>query len=115
MSIDIDEFENKDGDELEEPTNAERVIRFLAQNDDKAFQPATIAHEAGVERNSISAVLNRLEDRGLVRHKASYWAVTDDRDRLSQARTFSSTTRSLNEKLGEEDPDEWQEHAADQQ
>lgn len=111
MSIDIDEFEAKSEEELEGSTNPERVLRFLAENDDRAFEPSTIAREADVDPNSIGAVLKRLEDRGLVRHKASYWAITDDRERLREAASFSATTRALNERLGSEDPSEWQEHS----
>jgi len=113
MSIDIDEFETKSEDELTGSTNAERVLRFLVENDDRAFEPGTIARETGVDRNSIGAVLSRLEGRGLVRHKATYWAITDDSDRLRNAAAFDGTTRSLNERLGAEDPDEWQRHAAE--
>lgn len=115
MSIDIDEFERKSEDELAGPTNAERVVGFLADNDDRAFEPGSIARETGVDSNSIGAVLSRLEDRGLVRHKATYWAVTDDAERLRNAVSFHETTRALNERLGAEDPEAWQEHAPDDQ
>jgi DNA-binding IclR family transcriptional regulator len=113
MSIDIDEFETKSEEELAGATNAERVLRFLAANDDRAFEPGTIAQEAGVARNSVGSVLARLEERELVRHKASYWAITDDRERLRSAAALESTTAALNDRLGEEDPEEWGEHAAD--
>lgn len=114
MSIDIDEFEEKSEAELADLTNGERVLRFLARNDDRAFKPAEIAERTGVSRNSIGTVLGRLEDRALVRHKGPYWAITDDEDRLASASAYSRATSALNERLGEEDPEEWANHAADE-
>ncbi len=80
MPIDIDEFEKKsDGDiGVEEGTNADRVLSFLAENDDSAFTQSEIHDETGVKRGSVGAVLSRLEDADLVRHKGTYWAVTPD-------------------------------------
>ena len=60
MSIDIEDFEERAPEELEEPSNAERVLRFLYENRDTAWKAATIADRADVNENSISAVLNRL-------------------------------------------------------
>lgn len=71
MSIDIDEFETADEDDLGGRTNAERVLAFLARNADAAFRQTEIARGAGVERGSIGPVLSRLEERELVRHRAS--------------------------------------------
>lgn len=114
MSIDIDEFEEKSEAELTDMTNAERVLRFLAHNDDRAFKPAEIAEQTSVNKNSIGNVLGRLEDRALVRHKGPYWAITDDEQRLASFSTYFQTTSALNERLGEEDPDEWGVHAPDE-
>jgi hypothetical protein len=114
VSIDIDEFEEKSEAELAGETNAERVLRFLAQNDDRAFKPATIADQTGVNENSIGNVLARLEDRSLVRHKGPYWAITDDDQRLASFSDYFRTTSALNDRLGEEDPDEWAAHAPDE-
>lgn len=114
VSIDIDEFEDKSETELADRTNAERVLRFLAENDDRAFKPAEIAERTGVSKNSIGSVLGRLEDRALVRHKGPYWAITDDEERLESFSSYFQTTSALNERLGEEDPDEWTAHAPDE-
>jgi len=35
-SIDIEEFENTDADDLDERTDTERIVRFLADHDDRA-------------------------------------------------------------------------------
>jgi DNA-binding IclR family transcriptional regulator len=80
MPIDIDEFEEKsDGTiSIDDGTNADMVLRFLAENDDRAFTQSEIHDETGVKRGSVGAVLSRLEDAELVRHKGTYWAVTPE-------------------------------------
>lgn len=106
MSIDISEFEEKSEIELTEMTNAERVLRFLAHNDDCAFKPAKITEQASVNRNSLGNVLGCLEDLTVVRHKGPYWAITDNKERLVSFSDYFRTTSIFNERLGEEDPDE---------
>lgn len=104
MPISIDEFESHDPDDG--PTNAERVVRFLARNRDKAYRATEIAASTGVNENSIHPVLNRLEERGLVRHREPYWAIGDV-DAVRDAFVFHSTVEFLNEELGPEHRDEW--------
>lgn len=83
MPISIDAFE---GDEsLEEPSIGERVVAFLAANDDKAFTRGEIAEAIDAEPNAVGSALTRLKDRDLVRHRERYWAITDDRERLRVA------------------------------
>lgn len=112
MPISIDRFEDDEAD-LEGPTNAERILQFLLERDDEAFTRSEIAAETGVTRNSVGPVLSRLKDRGLVRHRGEYWAITDDEERLQSATTYELVTRSLNELYGEEDPAEWIERMPD--
>lgn len=110
MPIDIETFEETEEEGLGGGrSQPERVLSFLAENADSAFRPNEIAREVDVPDNSIHAVLKRLEDRGLVRHKGIYWAITDDRDRLDAVTQYSIVTKSMNELYGEEDPDEWAE------
>ena len=59
---------------------------------------------------SIHPVLQRLEARDLVRHKRTYWAITDDRERLASLSKYQLVTESMNDLYGEEDPTEWVEH-----
>lgn len=113
MSIDIERFENEDPHEWTEPTNAERVLAFLAEHDDRAWKQAEIARRTGVKHGSIGTVLSRLHDRGLVRHKSEYWAITDDHELLMAAIDLHQITESLNERHGVEDVDEWREYAVD--
>jgi len=108
VPISIDEFESHEpGDQA---TNAERVVRFLARNRDKAYKATEIAEATGVGENSIHPVLNRLVDRGLVRHREPYWAI-GDRDAVRNATEFSSTAAFLDETLGPESREEWLEAA----
>ena len=113
MPIDLNEFEKSDEEELTRKTNADRVLRFLSENPDKAFTQSEIRESTGVKRGSISVVLSRLEDRGLVRHKGNYWAICDE-DRLASEVSFRETARMANERFGEEDMNEWLEHAVEE-
>ena len=113
MSIDIERFENEDADDLDQPTNAERVVGFLATHDDRAWTQSAISDRTGVKRGSVGPVLSRLHDRGLVRHRGRYWAITDDEERLAGAMALHRITEALDERHGSEDREEWLAHAAD--
>lgn len=104
MPISIEEFESRDRDDG--PTNAERVLRFLARNEDKAFRAVEIAEATGVVENSVHPVLHRLEERGLVRHREPYWAVGDP-DAVREATVFHSVAAHLDEEFGPERRSEW--------
>lgn len=104
MPISIDEFESHDPEKQE--TNAERVVRFLARNRDKAYKAIEIAEATDVNENSIHPVLNRLEERGLVRHREPYWAI-GDLEAVRDAIVFSSTAEFLDEALGPESREAW--------
>ncbi len=104
MPISIDEFDGRDVDARE--TNAERVVRFLARNRDKAYRATEIADATAVNENSIHPVLRRLADRELVRHREPYWAI-GDLDAVRDAMTFGSTANFLDDELGPESEAEW--------
>lgn len=115
MPIDIETFEEQSEDALGGgPSQPERVLSFLATNADQAFRASEIAQETDIPPNSIYPVLTRLEDRGLVRHKGTYWAITDDRERLRSLTQYELVTKSMNNLYGEEDPSEWINHIAEQ-
>jgi len=86
MPIEIDQFENEPEEvlDLEKGTQPYTILNFLAKNDDKAFTQKEIHEATDIKRGSVGAVLSRLEDRGLVRHKGKYWTVEED-DRLVSA------------------------------
>ena len=114
MPIDIETFESSPEDRLQHSgeTNADRVMRFLAAHPDQAFTQSEIRDATDVKAGSISVVLSRLEDRGLVRHKGNYWALGEADDVAAYASMLEST-RAANDRLGEEDIKEWLEHAVD--
>ncbi len=79
MPIDREEFERGSPEALDvgEGTHAETVLEFLVENDSKAYTQSEIHDEVGIKRGSLGAVLSRLEDADLVRHKGKYWAVSE--------------------------------------
>lgn len=105
MPISIDQFDEDPPEvlDLQEGTNAYRVIQFLAENDDQAFTQTEIHEETGIKRGSVGAVLSRLEDRSLVRHRGRYWAIGED-DRLASyaAQTQASSASTNDDYYGEE-------------
>lgn len=84
MPIGIDEFESGPNGALDisEGTQPYRVLSFLAANADQAYTQTELHEATGIPRGSVGAVLSRLEDRDLVRHRGRYWAIGED-DRLA--------------------------------
>jgi Mn-dependent DtxR family transcriptional regulator len=102
MPIDIETFSEGSDEELTEVTNAEKVVRFLYRNNDKAFTPSEIAEGTGVKKNSISTVLRRLRQRDLVEHKGDYWAIGDE-ETVREAFQFHRIVEDLEDRFGAED------------
>ncbi|MFB6071981.1 MAG: MarR family transcriptional regulator [Halobacterium sp.] len=111
MSIDRDTFENASEEALEDVSVPDRVLGFLATHDDRAFEAAEIAARTDLDAGAVSTALSRLKRRGLVEHKATYWAVTSDEDALAAYDGYERATALFNDQLGEEDEDAWREHA----
>ncbi|RKD87982.1 MarR family transcriptional regulator [Halopiger aswanensis] len=105
-TIDIEEFENADDDEFEDRNDTERIVRFLDDNDDRAWKAATIADQLELDTDAVSAILSRLKERDLVRHKRPYWAITDNEDRLQAAYRLHQHHQTADEQYGEEDLEE---------
>ena len=114
MPIDIETFESSPEDRLQHSgeTNADRVMRFLAAHPEQAFTQSEIRDATDVKAGSISVVLSRLEDRGLVRHKGNYWAL-GEADDVAGYTSLIESTRAANDRFGEENMEEWLEHAVD--
>lgn len=93
MPINIEAFESDET--LDDPSTGEQVVAYLAANDDKAFKRGEIAAAIDAESNAVGSALTRLKDRGLVRHRQHYWAITDDRDRLRAAYDIHRLLESL--------------------
>ena len=65
----------------------------------------------GVDEGAVSTALSRLKDRDLVEHKAMYWPVTEDVERLKGYSGPERATELSNDQLGTEDKEPWREHA----
>ncbi|MFB6181191.1 MAG: MarR family transcriptional regulator [Candidatus Nanohalobium sp.] len=99
MPIAIDEFESQPEKvlNLDESSQAYKVLEFLAENPDKAFTPKEIGRETGIKKGSIGTVLSRLEDRNFVRHKGKYWAIVEDDRLASFAAMTQGSSASVND------------------
>ena len=113
-SIDRDIFKKTSEDELGELSVPDRVLGFLAANDDRAFKAREIASQIGLGEGAVSTALSRLKDRDLVEHKATYWAITDDTERLDGYSGYERATALFNQRLGTEDKESWREHAPEE-
>jgi len=111
MSIDRDTFENTSEDELAELSVPEQVLGFLAAHAKQAFKAREIASRIDVDEGAVSTALSRLKGRDLVEHKATYWAVIDDTERLEGYSGYERATVLFNEQLGAENKEVWREHA----
>lgn len=111
MSIDRDTFENTSEEELEELSVPDQVLGFLVANENRAFKAREIASKIGIDEGAVSTALSRLKERDLVEHKATYWAITDDTERLEGYSGYERATALFNEQLGTEDRESWRKHA----
>ena len=111
MSIDRETFENTSEEELTGLSVPDQVLGFLAAHDDRAFEAREIAAQTDLDEGAVSTALTRLKQRELVEHKATYWAVTTDDERLQSYSGYERATALFNERLGTENKDEWREHA----
>jgi DNA-binding transcriptional ArsR family regulator len=114
MSIDRETFDTASEEELSDLSDPDRVLGFLVANDDRAFEAEEVASRIGLDPGAVSTALTRLKQRGLVEHKATYWAATDDEKRLREHTGYERATELFNERLGAEDGDRWREHAPDE-
>lgn len=99
MPISIDRFEEGPTDtlEIQEGTQPHRILLFLAEHSDEAFTQTEIHEATGIKRGSVGAVLSRLEDRGLVRHRGRYWAIAEDDRLASYAAQHGASSASTND------------------
>ena len=111
MSIDRERFENTSEEELTDLSVPDQVLGFLAVNDDRAFKAQQIASQIGLDEGAVSTALSRLKDRHLVEHKATYWAIVEDTERLTEYSGYERATALFNEQFGEEDEEAWRDRA----
>jgi len=87
------------------------VLGFRAAHADQAFEAREIASRIDVGQDAVSTALSRSKDRDRVEHKATYWAVIDDAERLEGYSGYERATELFNDHLGTEDKEAWREHA----
>ena len=87
------------------------MLGFLAAHAEHAFEAREIASRVDIDEGAVSTALSRLKDRDLVEHEATYWAVTDDAERLDGYSGYERATELFNDRLGTEDEEAWREHA----
>ncbi|MFB6169305.1 MAG: MarR family transcriptional regulator [Haloferacaceae archaeon] len=99
MFIDRETFEDASEDELADLSVPDEVLGVLAAHDDRAFETREIASRIDIDAGAVSTALSRLTDRGLVEHKTTYWAVTDDIARLERYSGYERATALLTESV----------------
>lgn len=114
LSIDRETFDTASEEELAELSVPDQVLGFLATHDDRAFKARDIAARTGLDDGAVSTALSRLKDRELLDHKATYWAVTAEEERLEGYTGYERATALFTEQLGAEDEDAWRDHAPDE-
>jgi len=60
---------------IDPESNAYAILAFLAQHPETGYTPKEIHEATDVPRGSVGTTLQRLDDRGLLRHKEPYWAI----------------------------------------
>lgn len=105
MPISIGDFDEQPADvlNLQEGTQPYRIIEFLAANEDQAFTQTELHEATGIKRGSVGAVLSRLEERGLVRHRGRYWAIAEDDRLASYAAQTQARSASTNDDYYDEE------------
>lgn len=100
MPITMDEFEDTPEELLGfgEGSQARQVLSFLVGNPDQAFTQKELHEETGIKKGSLGAVLSRLEERDLVRHRGKFWAVAEDDRLASFAAMTEGTSSSVNDR-----------------
>ena len=106
MPVQFDSYDEDVGRiDLSEGSNARTILSFLAEHPEQGFTPSEIHDAIDVPYGSIGPTLSRLEKRGLVQHKAPYWALGHE-DHLATYARMHSTIEAIEERFGSEDPDD---------
>ena len=105
MPTDYDASDHRDAP-TDHETDAERILVFLAENRDQAFEATDIADKADLDENSVRSILDRLRSSDLVRQDGSNWRI-GNLERVRDAYVFHSTAQFFNERFGYEDREEW--------
>ena len=102
MPVDFEAYDPSRGRlDLDEGTNAHRILSFLVDHADLGFTPKEIHEATGVARGSVGPTLRRLAEHGVVRHKGEYWAAVAD-DRLAAIAGVALSLDAVEERLGDD-------------
>lgn len=102
MPVDFEAYDPSQGRmDLNEGTNAHRILSFLVGHTDLGFTPKEIHEATVVARGSVGPTLRRLAEHGLVRHKGEYWAAADD-DRLAGIAGVALSLDAVEERFGDD-------------
>lgn len=85
MPVQFDEYERTTEQVEWRPTpgsNAATILAHLIRHRGTGFTPSEIAEETDVPGGSVGPTLQRLHERGLVRHREPYWAAAEG-DRIA--------------------------------
>jgi predicted transcriptional regulator len=112
MPVHFDDYESSNAD-IEVGSNAGQILQFLARSPEKGYRPAEIYEELDFARGSVGPTLNRLKERGLVRHKEPYWAIAVDPEEVANLLHVSDAYEMMEARYGEEDFESAMENAVD--
>lgn len=119
MPISKDEFQTIDDDGASRPdlapdTTQGTVYRFLLEHADQAFRQRELVAALDIPEGSVGPTLHRLEQHGLVEHRAHFWAIADAEHAVASAgRHSAATAAELDGGFGDEAVDAWMETAVD--
>ena len=100
MPVDFESYDPSRGRiDLDEGTNAHRILTFLVDHAGVGFTPKEIHRATGVARGSVGPSLRRLAEHGFVRHKGEYWAAADD-DRLASLASVALSIDAVEGRYG---------------
>lgn len=108
MPISTDRFTHLDEDSitLAEGTNAHEIMAFFVTHPEEAFRRSELIEQTEVKEGSIGPTLQRLRERGLVRHRQNYWALGHE-EHLGQVAGLTSTFEAINRHYEPETRDDW--------
>ncbi len=99
MPIDRETFDQASEEELSELSTIDKVLGFLAVNEDKAFRAREIAQETDLDGGAVSTSLLRLEEQSVVEHKGTYWAVATETGKFENSDMFARAKALFNDQF----------------
>lgn len=116
MPVKFDEYSEADDPDLpvEPGSNGHAILLFLSRHPEMGFTPTEIHEHVDIPMGSIGPTLKRLEERELVRHKGSYWAIGED-DRLASYDALLHSMESFPEEDAEWSDVAWEEEGASEE